>query len=67
MNIKVKIEIDGKESELTIEELRELRDSIDEILGDKTKWYPYNPLPTYPNYDEWNKTAPPSYPIITWC
>jgi hypothetical protein len=70
---KVVIQIGDKEAELTIEQARELKDALIDLLGKKeTVYLPASPVvierPYYPHYPNWTvtwdgtRTNPTTYP-----
>lgn len=53
----IKIEVQGQEIELSLEEAKELKADLDELLGVKQIEY----VPTYPYYPWWHVQPEPQY------
>ena len=69
MNVKAEVEIDitGKKLKLTMDDVRELRDLLDTLLGEQR--IVVQPVyPHYPNNPPWDKSNVPytPYPQVTW-
>jgi len=69
VEVKINVKVGDKEFELTMDEIRVLRDILDEFLGEKIihiEPCPQNPF-DYPNIRPWETTAPPYYWNQVWC